>query len=53
MKQQIKILIAPSEKKQSVWISFPVTQKELDRLTKDKGIPPQEFEIQKVVCNTG
>ena len=49
MKQQIKILIAQDK---GVWISFPITQKELDRLTKDKGIPPQEFEIQKVVCNS-
>ena len=49
MKQQIKILIAQDK---GVWISFPITQKELDRLTKDKGIPPEEFEIQKVVCNS-
>ena len=49
MKQQIKILIAQDK---GVWISFPITQKELDKLTKDKGIPPQEFEIQKVVCNS-
>ena len=49
MKQPIKILIAQDK---GVWISFPITQKELDRLTKDKGIPPQEFEIQKVVCNS-
>ena len=52
MKQQIKILIAQDKTDKGVWISFPITQKELDKLTKDKGIPPQEFEIQKVVCNS-
>lgn len=52
MKQQIKILIAQNKPDKGVWISFPVTQKELDRLTKDKEMPPQEFEIQKVVCNS-
>ena len=47
MKQQIKILIA-----KGVWIPFPITQKEFDKLTRDEGLQPQEFEIQKVVCNS-
>ena len=52
MKQQIKILIVQGEKSQNVWIPFPITQKELNKLTKDNGIHPQGFEIQKVVCNS-
>ena len=52
MKQQIKILIAQDEKSKGVWIPFPITQKELNRLTKDKGLQPRGFEVQKVICNS-
>ena len=52
MKQQIKILISKDEKTEGVWVAFPIKQREFDRLTGDMDLPPKEFDVSKVICNS-
>ena len=53
MKQNIKIMISKDEtSKEGVWVSFPISQREFDRLIGDKGLQPEEFYIPTVICNS-
>ena len=52
MKQNIKIMISKNETADGVWVSFPIRQREFDRLIGDKGLQPEEFYIPTVICNS-
>ena len=52
MTQNIKIMISKDEKTEGIWISFPISQREFDRLTCDKELQPEDFDISTVICNS-
>ena len=52
MKQNIKIMISKNETAEGVWVSFPITQREFDRLIRDKDLQPEDFYIPTVICNS-
>ena len=52
MKQNIKIMISKDETAEGVWVSFPITQREFDCLTRDKDLQPGDFYIPTVICNS-
>ena len=52
MKQNIKILISKNATNDGVWVSFPISQREFDRLTRKEELQPNEFDIPQVICNS-
>ncbi len=53
MKQNIKIMILKDKtSEEGVWVSFPIRQREFDRLTRKEELQPNEYDVPKVICNS-